>query len=94
MGTDVRKLVWDGYPGHNVLACDIRQDFIDIGYDIYKDKESCPIHFFESDIFAVPLEPSPSDSAVTASLQEGSHLKQLRGRINHVHSGSVFHLVR
>ena len=34
MGTDVRKLVADGYPGANVLGCDLRRAFIDSGYTL------------------------------------------------------------
>lgn len=101
MGTDVRKLVADGYPGRNVLGTDVRQEFLDIGYKLYQDSSSSnPIRFFTSDIFDVPSPPSlpllPSTTKEPPQplipLSETSNLTQLKGRINHFYLGALFHL--
>lgn len=60
MGTDVRKLVLDGYPAANVAGCDLRSTFMDMGKnDLFLDADRCEITFFTADIFDV----SPNSSA-------------------------------
>ena len=48
---DIRKLVHDGAPSENLYACDLKPDFLDLGYDLFADKESIKSHFFAADIF-------------------------------------------
>jgi hypothetical protein len=91
VGTDVRKLVYDGYPAENVFACDIRHEFIDIGYELFNDKDQCKIHFFQSDVFEIPLDPLPSAGA--GDLGNVAHLRQLQGRVDQIYTGALFHLV-
>ena len=90
VGSDVRKLVFDGYPAHNVLGCDLRQEFIDSGYDLYNDKESSQIQFFTSDIFDIPVKLADTPSLVDVS--NVTTLEQLRGPITHFYTGALFHL--
>jgi len=91
MGTDVRKLVSDGYPASNVLGCDLRQGFIDAGYSLFQDKETCKIHFFTSDIFEVPATISTTP-ALLSDLSSITDLRQLEGSIDHFYAGALFHL--
>jgi len=91
MGTDVRKLVDDGYPGSKVFGCDLRQTFIDAGYDLFHDAGTCKIHFFTSDIFDVQVTP-PSGPPPVANFSSVTELKQLRGAIDHFYAGALFHL--
>ncbi|EKM53219.1 uncharacterized protein PHACADRAFT_210914 [Phanerochaete carnosa HHB-10118-sp] len=93
MGTDVRKLVHDGYPASNVMGCDLRQEFIEHGYELYQDREQCAIHFFASDIFDVPY-PFPADQAPAGPLDTGkvTEMKQLYGKVDHFYTGALFHL--
>ncbi|EIN11109.1 hypothetical protein PUNSTDRAFT_37299, partial [Punctularia strigosozonata HHB-11173 SS5] len=90
MGTDARKAVYDGYPAEKVLACDLRLDFIEIGYGLFEDKDKCRIHFFQSDVFEIPLDVSSHDAPVP--LKEVSRLEHLQGRVDHIYTGAVFHL--
>ncbi|KAJ3486379.1 hypothetical protein NLI96_g4292 [Meripilus lineatus] len=99
MGTDVRKLVMDGYPAQNVLGADLRQAFIDLGYQLYQDTTANPIRFFTSDIFTVHPHPSPpglaQNTEINTKCEEISqiaNLEQLRGRIDHFYLGALFHL--
>ncbi|KAH7922533.1 hypothetical protein BV22DRAFT_1113820 [Leucogyrophana mollusca] len=93
MGTDVRKLVADGYPAQNVLGTDLRRDYIDLGYELYRDNDnsSCGIRFFAGDIFDVPLDSGISSDAPTP-LPEVTSLAQLHHRVTHVYAGALFHL--
>lgn len=90
VGTDVRKLARDGYPASNILGCDLRQAFIDLGFRLYQDKESNVINFFVSDIFDVPIT-SPT-TTVDFPVSEIKELAQLRNRLTHVYTGALFHL--
>lgn len=92
MGTDVRKLVWQGYPASNVLGCDLRQEFIDAGYELYQDRGSCKIHFFEDDLFSVPATADHASTQPPTELSQVTKLVQLKDRINHFYTGAVFHL--
>jgi len=90
MGTDVRKLVLDGYPGNNVAGCDLRRTFIDAGYKLFGDKASSAITFLTGDIFELPLQPAVSPSLVP--FQDVTALDDLKGRLSHIYAGALFHL--
>ncbi|KAI0674353.1 hypothetical protein C8Q78DRAFT_1067403 [Trametes maxima] len=95
MGTDVRKLVYDGYPASRVLGCDLRLEYIQLGHELFDDVDTCPIHFFTSNVFNLPTSspqssspsdtPAPDPAAVT-------DLAQLRGSLTHIYTGALFHL--
>ena len=48
---DIRKLIHDGVPAANLHACDLKPEFLDLGYDLFADRETCKAHFFAADIF-------------------------------------------
>ncbi|EJF63731.1 hypothetical protein DICSQDRAFT_167780 [Dichomitus squalens LYAD-421 SS1] len=95
MGTDLRKLVYDGYPASNVVGCDLRQEYFDFGYELFGDRDRCPIRFFAGNIFDLP-----DVAAHTAVVQEThppnlasvDNLSQLRGNLTHIYTGALFHL--
>ncbi|KAI0360631.1 hypothetical protein OH77DRAFT_1418615 [Trametes cingulata] len=91
MGTDVRKLVYDGYPASQVLGCDLRPEYIQLGYELFGDADKCRIRFFTSDVFKLPTTAEPTDStaALPASVND---LAQLRGALTHIYTGALFHL--
>ncbi|KAI0339310.1 hypothetical protein BDW22DRAFT_618546 [Trametopsis cervina] len=91
MGSDVRKIVADGYPASNVFGIDLRQEFLDLGYRLY-GTDAKGIHFLTSDVFEV-LYPLPeATSADSPSLDSVTNISQLRGRITHFYTGALFHL--
>ncbi|OCH86003.1 hypothetical protein OBBRIDRAFT_738852 [Obba rivulosa] len=90
MGTDARKLVYDGYPATNILACDIRPEFIDLGFHLFGDGDACPIHFFTSDIFGVPVDFDQMPPGVLTT--EVTDLEEVTGSVNHIFTGALFHL--
>lgn len=91
MGTDVRKLVADGYTASNVLGCELRSEYISLGHELFSSSpSSCPIHFFSDDIFEAP--PSPPSAIPTVPFSEVTKLKELQGRVTHLYTGALFHL--
>lgn len=90
MGTDARKLVYDGYSASNVLACDLRQNYLDEGYELYRDAETSSIRFFTSDVFDVPVRPVVPSK--TIPLPEITALGELQGRVTHMYTALLFHL--
>jgi SAM-dependent methyltransferase len=56
VGQDIRKLVYDGAPAENLYGSDLMQDFLDIGYDLFLDKDTLNATFIAADIF----DPGPN----------------------------------
>ncbi|TFK50320.1 hypothetical protein OE88DRAFT_1660612 [Heliocybe sulcata] len=90
MGTDLRKLAQDGYPETSLLGCDLRPEYIELGYKLYSDKDTCGIRFFADNILDLPL-PSPFWIS-TSRIDEVTKLAELTGRLTHVYTGALFHL--
>ncbi|KAA1472575.1 hypothetical protein DENSPDRAFT_838894 [Dentipellis sp. KUC8613] len=94
MGTDVRKLVYDGFLASQVVGCDLRPEFIAAGHKLYSDAANSSIHFFAGDMFAHPLPALPRAGVQpsTTPLSEVSSLVELTGRVTHIYTGALFHL--
>jgi len=92
MGTDLRKLLQDGYPTNpsstNVYGCDLLPDFVTEGHKLYRDGPGTlsptPIKFFTDDIFNVPVKPDVTVESVG--------LNSLRGKVDVLYAGALFHL--
>ncbi|KAI8358535.1 S-adenosyl-L-methionine-dependent methyltransferase [Blakeslea trispora] len=53
-GTDLRKLLVDGYPKDFLLGMDVEQSYIDCGYKLFKDDpKTCSIRFIVNDLFSL-----------------------------------------
>ncbi|KAJ5747909.1 uncharacterized protein N7511_009605 [Penicillium nucicola] len=76
VGQELRQLVFDGVPSENLYASDLRQDFFDIGYDLFNDHDSLKSQFIMADIF-------DDNSDLVKALSNG---------INIVNAASFFHL--
>lgn len=37
-GHDIRKLIFDGAPAENLVGAELRQGYIDLGYDLFRDR--------------------------------------------------------
>ncbi|KUI67393.1 hypothetical protein VM1G_03343 [Cytospora mali] len=51
-GQDIRKLVYDGAPSDNIVGVDVEPRFIDLGYELFRDRETLKARFLSGDIFA------------------------------------------
>ncbi|PQE24513.1 methyltransferase domain-containing protein [Rutstroemia sp. NJR-2017a WRK4] len=76
VGQELRKLVHDGAPSEKLYGCDLRSEFYDVGYDLFKDKDTLKTTFLTADIFD----------------EENEDLKKLEGDIDVVYAGSFLHL--
>lgn len=100
MGTDVRKLVQDGYPATQIIASDLRPEFIDLGLDkLYRDRDTCHITFFAGDIFDLKLLPASQNitrdnTKLTKPLSQCSSFEDVVGRVSVIYTGALFHLFR
>ncbi|KAI1798158.1 hypothetical protein LXA43DRAFT_968581 [Ganoderma leucocontextum] len=95
MGTDVRKLVSDGYPASNIIGCDLRPQYFAFGYELFGDADRCPIRFFAGNIFDLSDIAAPLDIAQETKppdLASVTNLSQLRGTLTHIYTGALFHL--
>ncbi|KAF3904411.1 hypothetical protein ABW21_db0204771 [Orbilia brochopaga] len=77
MGQDVRKLVYDGAPGVNIVGADIKGALLDLGYELWRDRETLEVQFLEADIF---------------DASENAPLKPYQGSFDFVHVGMMLHL--
>lgn len=76
-GQDIRRLVHDGANPDLLHGTDLSPDFLSLGYDLFRDRETLTCQFFAADVLA--------DDGQT-------ELNQLRGRVDVVHAASFFHL--
>ncbi|GJJ14392.1 hypothetical protein Clacol_008656 [Clathrus columnatus] len=90
VGSDVRKLALDGYPPSNIIGCDLRSTYIDLGHELYQDSsETCRIRFITGDMFDIPLN---TVEVEYREVSEITTLVQLIGRVKYLYVGAVFHL--
>ncbi|VDC06432.1 unnamed protein product [Peniophora sp. CBMAI 1063] len=93
MGTDVRKAAYDGYPGSQIVGCELVPEFLALGHKLYADAQTSPIRFIQGDVFTVKL-PSPVQPVSPSStpLPQVNSLDGLLGRVAAIYTGALFHL--
>ncbi|EIT81835.1 hypothetical protein AO1008_08037 [Aspergillus oryzae 100-8] len=50
-GQDIRKLVHDGAPSENIIGADTEGRFMDLGYELFRDKETLKARFYAASVF-------------------------------------------
>ncbi|KAF2222404.1 methyltransferase domain-containing protein [Elsinoe ampelina] len=50
-GQDIRRLVYDGVPSENTFGSDLKLDFMELGYEMFLDKDSLKTKFIDGDVF-------------------------------------------
>jgi len=50
-GQEVRRLVADGAPSEKIYASDLRPEFFELGYTLFKDRETLKSKFIAADVF-------------------------------------------
>ncbi|KAK3348681.1 hypothetical protein B0T25DRAFT_457117 [Lasiosphaeria hispida] len=58
LGHDIRKLIFDGAPSGNLAGVEICQGYLDLGYDLFRDKETTKTQFLQGDVLD-PAGPWP-----------------------------------
>lgn len=77
MAQDLRKLVHDGAPAGRLWGAELEAPFINMGYDLFRDKDTFGAHFMVADIY---------------DMSEDRPLKQLEGKMDMIHVGLFLHL--
>ena len=91
MGSDVRKLAYDGYVGSNILGTDVIPEYLNAGHVFYGDAETSSIKFLAANIFDAPASPGEED-IVSVPMSQVKELSQLRGSLTHIYAGAIFHI--
>ncbi|KAJ9157286.1 S-adenosyl-L-methionine-dependent methyltransferase [Pleurostoma richardsiae] len=76
-GQILRQLAVDGAPQENLTGTDLRPEFIELGYELFRDKDRFGGQFVAGNIL---------DDATDGSL------RSLDGKFNIIHTASFFHL--
>ncbi|KYK55177.1 hypothetical protein DCS_07139 [Drechmeria coniospora] len=76
VGQILRQLRAAGVRGSQLIGTDVQPKFIDIGYDLFRDRKTLGALFVAGDIL------DPEDTRIDA----------LRGRVTIIYAGSFFHL--
>src|SRR4051812_13987345 len=78
-GQEIRQLILDGVPSANTYGGDRHSGFFDVGYDLFRDRESLhPTTFIAADVF------DDASALVT----------ELAGKVDVIYAGALFHLFR
>jgi len=80
LGQDLRKLVYDGAPVSRLYGADLQPEFIDHGYELWRDEDKFPRDHFIA----------PADVFDTSS----NALQQLDGKVSILYVSAVFHLFK
>jgi SAM-dependent methyltransferase len=81
LGQDIRKLLFDGVNPAQVYGADLNPEFIDMGYELFRDEDKFP----RRDHFVAPADVFDFSS-------ESELGKLCDGKVGVLHSTSVFHL--
>lgn len=63
-GQDIRRLVADGVDSAACVGSDLRLPFLDLGYDLFRDRDSLKTRFIEADVFDQSSALAQLDGAV------------------------------
>lgn len=88
-GTDIRQLILDGYPQTSVVGVDLYPQFINIGYELFRDKDTLQVKFLTGNIFDEHFLSTSSDSQTAT---DTSSLNEYKHQVQYLNAGSVLHL--
>lgn len=52
LGQDIRKLVYDGVPGECLVGLELEAGFIDLGYELFRDRDTLKARFISGSIIS------------------------------------------
>ena len=76
LGQEIRQLVHDGAPSTNTYGSDLWEGLMEVGYELFRDRERLQTTFIAADVF-------DDASALVGALA---------GRVDIVYTGAFFHL--
>jgi SAM-dependent methyltransferase len=78
LGQEIRKLIADGAPANLIWGADLHPQFIELGYELFLDRNNLTSHFL-----------APAD---VFDESETSPLKEIEGEIDIIYIGSFLHI--
>ncbi|RUS16719.1 hypothetical protein BC937DRAFT_90872 [Endogone sp. FLAS-F59071] len=85
-GTDIRQLIFDGYPAEDITGIELRPEFIQLGHELFKDT---PATFPSTIIIGDILDPAQLSPTTTNPPAPLDHLK---GQFDFIYIGCILHL--
>lgn len=80
-GQELRFLANQGIPGTRLFGCDLEQVFIDLGYQLFRDKDRLRATFAVGDL-----------DAANSDFETGQLTQKLSGKLDVVFASSLFHM--
>lgn len=65
LGQEMRRLIYDGVPSENLYGTDLRPEFLDMGYELFVDRETCHSTFIAADAFSENSELSQLNGTIS-----------------------------
>ncbi|KAG8678210.1 hypothetical protein FRC08_017972 [Ceratobasidium sp. 394] len=86
--------MFDGYPPQNIITTDLRQDYWNLGFELFKDDPSkFPVSFIQGDIFSSKfLDTSTGKLNPRPDLSKVKSLTELLGHVSAIRASAFFHL--
>ncbi|KAK8079489.1 hypothetical protein PG997_007307 [Apiospora hydei] len=81
LGQDLRKLVADGAPGQNVFGNELEEGFVDLSYELWRDRTTLQAQLAQGD--AIADLNGDGDSGM---------LRRLKGTVDYLYLGMVLHV--
>ncbi|KAF7329567.1 hypothetical protein MKEN_00219600 [Mycena kentingensis (nom. inval.)] len=94
-GTEIRKLVSNGFPAENIVGTDLHSEFWELGHELFKSSpKTLPAKFLAGDIFSRAFfNPDSDDSSTREGIPSTlTTLTPLKGKLTLIHAASFFHL--
>ncbi|KAI0436320.1 hypothetical protein F4803DRAFT_566945 [Xylaria telfairii] len=86
VGQVLRKLAFDGVASCRLFGTDVEPRFVDLGFDLFRDRDTFKGRFVTGDI----LRPNPNQDRDQG--KEDDALDVLDGKMTFIHATSFFHL--
>lgn len=83
-GQDIRQLVFFGAPSQNTTGFDLKREFIDFGYELFRDRETLKTEFVVGDFFDEASFAGKEETSDLISASAFFHLFDWEGHIEAV----------
>lgn len=65
LGQEIRRMVVDGMPAENLYGCELKMELVNLGYEMFRDKEYLSSKFVVANIFEIPSKLDQLDGQIS-----------------------------
>ncbi|XP_014562041.1 hypothetical protein COCVIDRAFT_11525 [Bipolaris victoriae FI3] len=65
LGQEIRRMVTDGMPAENLYGCELKTELVNLGYELFLDKEYLASKFIVANIFETPSDLDQLDGKIS-----------------------------